>query len=273
VRGEFIDVGGVRLYYYAAGTRGAGEPVILLHGFPTSGHLWSDLVPLLPRGHRVVVVDLLGFGRSDQPRMADLSLRGHAGRLITFMDALGIRAAALVGHHFGGAVCQAAAVHWPERVTRLALVNSMAAGVTITGTFALMRAFRPLMRFVPTGLVLRAAQTDLLHRYVAQDYGRRSVEQYLRPFGSPEGRHLFVRQLAAMSERESAELFAALSRLSIPVAIVWGAHDAFAPPDLARRLRAAVPHATLDIIDNVRHFTPEEAPERVAAIVEGLLRR
>ena len=57
MRGEFLDVGGARLYYYAAGTRGGGEPLVLIHGFPTSSHLWQDLVPLLPDGRRVVVPD------------------------------------------------------------------------------------------------------------------------------------------------------------------------------------------------------------------------
>ena len=66
MRGEFVDVGGVRLYYFAAGTRGEGEPIIFLHGFPTSSHLWSSVVTLVPKGHRVVVVDLLGYGRSDR---------------------------------------------------------------------------------------------------------------------------------------------------------------------------------------------------------------
>ena len=44
MRGEFLDLKGVRLYYYAAGTRGAGEPVVLLHGFPTSSHMFRGLI-------------------------------------------------------------------------------------------------------------------------------------------------------------------------------------------------------------------------------------
>ena len=78
MRGEFVDVGGARIYYYATGTRGAGEPVVLIHGFPTSSHLWRDVAPLIPEGHRVVVIDLLGYGRSDPPNGRDLSIKGHA---------------------------------------------------------------------------------------------------------------------------------------------------------------------------------------------------
>ena len=92
VRGEFIDLDGARLYYYAAGTRGAGEPVVFLHGFPTSGHLWSDVIPLMPAGHRLVVLDLLGYGRSDPPDGRPLTLRAHAERVVALLDALGIAA-------------------------------------------------------------------------------------------------------------------------------------------------------------------------------------
>src|SRR6476469_8949048 len=102
MRGEFIDVNGARIYYYAAGTRGAGEPVVFLHGFPSSGHLWNDVIPLLPPGHRLVVVDLLGYGRSDPPNGRSLSLRAHAERVVGLLDVLGIDRACVVGHDLGG---------------------------------------------------------------------------------------------------------------------------------------------------------------------------
>src|SRR5436853_6050757 len=110
MRGEFLDINGVRLYYYAAGSRGAGEPIVLLHGFPTSSHLWSNVVPLLPAGHRVVVLDLLGFGRSDPPASHSVNLRGHAERLIAVLDHLGINFACIAGHDVGGGIAQVLAV-------------------------------------------------------------------------------------------------------------------------------------------------------------------
>ena len=106
MRGEFVDLTGARLYYYAAGTRGAGEPVVFLHGFPTSGHLWTDVVPLVPAGHRVVVLDLLGYGRSDRPQSRSVSLRAHAERVIELFDTLGINYACVVGHDIGGGIAQ-----------------------------------------------------------------------------------------------------------------------------------------------------------------------
>ena len=73
MRGEFLDLGGHQLYYYAAGTRGAGEPVLFLHGFPASSHLWGSVVRAMPGGHRLIVLDQLGYGRSDRPEGAPVS--------------------------------------------------------------------------------------------------------------------------------------------------------------------------------------------------------
>src|SRR3954462_774253 len=98
MRGEFVDLSGVRLYYYAAGTRGAGEPVVFLHGFPTSGRLWNDVIPLMPSGHRIVVSDLLGYGRSDRPLTRSVDVRAHAERVVELLDQLGIPQACIVGH-------------------------------------------------------------------------------------------------------------------------------------------------------------------------------
>src|SRR5436190_23400295 len=97
MRGEFVDVGGVRLYYYAAGTRGVGEPVVFLHGFPASGHLWSDVVPLVPVGHRVVVVDVLGYGGGGGGGGRPGGIRARAGGVGELVCAVGIDCASVYG--------------------------------------------------------------------------------------------------------------------------------------------------------------------------------
>ena len=126
MRGEFVDVGGVRLYYYAAGNGGEGEPIVFLHGFPTSSHIWRDVVPLVPDGHRVVVVDLLGYGRSDRPEGRELSIKAHAERVLALLDVLRISYATVIGHDLGGGIAQYLAVRHPTRVARLGLVSSVA---------------------------------------------------------------------------------------------------------------------------------------------------
>jgi pimeloyl-ACP methyl ester carboxylesterase len=279
MRGEFVEVQGVRLYYFAAGTRGAGEPIVLIHGFPGSSHLWRDVVPFLPAGHRIVVLDLLGFGRSDRPLpsgpAADLSADGHADRLLAFLDDLRIDQGCVVGHGMGGAVAQSLAIRHPARVSRLALLDSTAFDLWPRGAAALARgvAATPLARLLGAGLLAGLASPSLLDGFTNREDGRRTLDQFLRAFTTRLGVAPLVAQLRAMHDPAVAALGARLGELRIPTSILWGELDPWLPVRLGERLRDAIPGATLEVIAGARHFTPEDAPERIARAVEALLQR
>lgn len=273
MRGEFLDLAGARLYYYAAGTRGAGEPLIFLHGFPTSSHLWRDVVPLVPPGHRVVVLDLLGYGRSDRPLDRDVSIRGHAERVLALLNALRIERATVVGHDVGGGVAQHLAVRHPTRVSRLCLVDSVAFDDWPTRDVKLAKASLALTRYLPATWILSILRTDLGRGYTEQERGTHSIDQYVRPFGTPEGRDALVEHLLALDAAETMALAPRLKDIVAPTAIVWGAHDPFLPKEIGKRLQDAIPRSSLDVLPDVRHFTPEEAPETIGAILTGLLGR
>ena len=273
MRGEFLDIDGARLYYFAAGTRGAGEPVVFVHGFPSGSHLWHDVIPHVPAGHRVVVLDLLGYGRSDRPLGRDVSIPGHARRVLALLDALRIERACIVGHDAGGGIAQWLAVHRPARVSRLLLVSSVCFEEWPTRDVKLARAMMPLTRHLPPTWLLSVLRTDLLRGYADRDLGARSIEMYARCFASEEGRDTFMQHLTALDSADTAALASRLGEIVAPTAILWGAHDPFLPPSLARRLQEAIPGATLEVIADGRHFIPEESPEQIGAALSTLLAR
>jgi len=104
---------------------GSGPPVILLHGWPDSWHLWRSQMDALARcGHRVIAPDLRGFGQSDCPDDVDAyGLRHLIGDVAAVMDEFQIERAAVVGHDWGAAVAWLAATFMPERVERLVAVS------------------------------------------------------------------------------------------------------------------------------------------------------
>ncbi|MEO8561422.1 MAG: alpha/beta hydrolase [bacterium] len=273
MRGEFIDLDGARLYYYAAGTRGVGEPVVFLHGFPASGHLWTDVIPLMPAGHRLVVVDLLGYGRSDPPNGRPLTLRAHADRVVALLDALGIDRACIVGHDLGGGVAQSMAIHAPSRVSRLGLIDSVAFSGWPTRDVRVARAILRLARNFTPAWMLAILRADLERGYADPARATHSIERFVRPFAGSEGRASFVQHLYALDSRETRALAQRYSAITAPTAVIWGAHDPFLSLKLGRRLAAAIPGATFEVITGARHFTPEDAPRPVADGIAALLAR
>jgi pimeloyl-ACP methyl ester carboxylesterase len=235
MRGEFIDLAGERLYYYAAGSRGSGEPIVLVHGFPTSSHLWLDVVAKLPPGHRVVVLDLLGFGRSDAPAAAHYTIAAHGRRLLLLLDALKIDRTCLAGHGIGGSIALWVALNEPARVSRLALIGS---GDAFGGALGLMLR---LPGWASLPLVRRA----IARGYADRERGHRSAELYLKPFSDAEGVEILRRHVAQLSDGESSRFAARIGEAGVP-ALSWSGRSA---------------------------FEPEEAPSDVAAKIAELLRR
>lgn len=272
MRGEFVDLGGHRFYYFAAGTRGDGVPVVLLHGFPTSSRLWHSVIRDFPSGHRLVVCDLPGYGRSE-PGPLGLGCGALADAVLKLLDDLRVERAALVGHGLGGGVAQAVAVARRDRVSHLALIDSAAWGAAPRALARFARRALPLARFLPPGLLAGLVQGSAIRGFADPERSRLTLDTCLQPFTTPMGRDVLARHLRALMQDETADLTPRLASLGIPVALAWGRDDRFYPASLGQRLAAAVPGATLELIDGAGHFTPEDAPDRVRAVITSLLAR
>ncbi len=273
MRGEFVDVAGARLYYYAAGTRGAGDPVVLLHGFPTSSRLWHALVPDFAPGHRLIIADLPGFGRSDPPRAGAHSCGAHADAVRALLDDLGVERAILVGHGMGGGVAQAFAVQWPERVSALALVSSAAFGARPRGMVRFARALGPLTRVTPPTLLAGFVHGSVRRGFADISRSRLTLDTCLRHFTTTSGRDALAAHLRALGACDTARWSARLGDLHVPAAVIWGAEDPFYPRALGERLRQAIPGATLTVIPGAAHFVPEDSPDQLRRALEQLLTR
>ncbi len=273
MRGEFLDLSGARIYYYAAGTRGAGNPVVFLHGFATSSHLWNDVVPLMPAGHRLVVLDLLGYGRSDRPGDRALDIRAHAARVVELLDELHIHSACIVGHGLGGGIAQSLAVRHADRVSHLCLIDAVAFDAWPSFAAKVARATLSVTKLLPPRSLVGALRRALARGYADPVRVARSIDMYVRPFADEPGRDALIAHLRAMSSDETADLATRLSGITIPTAIIWGRHDRVTPLETGRRLQAAIPSASLAIVDDARHFAPEESPRPIADVLADLLRR
>lgn len=106
--------------------KGEGVPVLLLHGFPATRHLWSRVAPMLTEaGYRVLVPDLVGYGESEAPSDVRVDMASEAQWMLELLDVLGLPRAAVVAHDVGSAAAQLMAVSAPQRISGLAVLDGV----------------------------------------------------------------------------------------------------------------------------------------------------
>jgi pimeloyl-ACP methyl ester carboxylesterase len=275
---------------------GQGPAVLLLHGFPEFWWSWRHQLPALAAaGYRAIAVDLPGFGRSYRPRgVSAYSVSHLADVMAGLLDTLGIdRAAAVVGHDWGGVIGYRLAARHPDRVARLAVLNAPHPALLARGLLRHGQALRSayVVPFLVPGLAERAfaAGDGALLRRTLRAFRATTVpddelEPYLEAARDAEwlrgglamyramalslaARAPVVRQLTPLAGDRAAG-----DRVAAPVLVVWGERDPFLAPHLAEPPQDEVPHARVERLPDASHDVMLDAPERVNALLVELLR-
>src|ERR1700691_5951657 len=122
VHSEFVTVNGYKMHYLVGGS---GRPLVLVHGLGSRGLDWANLIPrLIEGGHRVYAVDLLGYGRSAQPKDAGYSISDQAVMVEGVLDSQHLQQVDMAGWALGGGSAVGGARAGPERIRRLVLLDS-----------------------------------------------------------------------------------------------------------------------------------------------------
>ncbi|MGW4569301.1 alpha/beta fold hydrolase [Streptomyces sp. NPDC004561] len=253
-----------------------GAPVTLVHGFPTSSHDWSPIVPrLAERGHRVTTFDLLGFGHSDKPRGHPYSVLEQADLVEDIWRGLGIGATALVAHDYGVSVAQELLARDSGRITRTAWLNG---GLypDLHRPIAVQRLlhgpFGPVLAHAVSERGFRASMRRVLGRAVPDDDLHAMWESVARDRG-----HLLApRLLRYIDERRAhqARWIAALEGYRGPALFVWGPADPISGAHVLARIRERMPAASVTELAGpppVGHYPQVEAPDEVAAALLAFL--
>jgi pimeloyl-ACP methyl ester carboxylesterase len=267
---NMVDVDGLRIAYRELGT---GPAVLLLHGWPTSSHLWRQVMVPIAQTNRAVAVDLPGFGASDKPldRRYDFALFERT--IDGLLAELGIDQTAIAVHDLGGPV----GVHWaignPQRVTKLALLNTLLypeLSEAVLEFVGLLRDPESRDRLTsPAGLesVMRRGLVDQSH------LTDEALEAVREPFQTEASR----RALAAAGIQLELEGFAEIGRrlheLRVPVRIIYGARDQLLPDvaDTMARVQRDLPQAVTTALPDCGHFLQEEAPQQVGELLARFL--
>ncbi len=267
---QFIQVDGHRIAYI---DEGEGAPLLLIHGIPSNGLMWREVIPVLSKHFRVIAPDLLNYGQSEMPESADVSINAQRRILFGLLDSLGIRRAHVVAHDIGGGVAQLMAVEKPERVDRLVLIDSICFDSWPIPEFEPLQKpgaeadmalddFVGMIRgFLPKGVV----DTQVMTKSV--------IELYVKPWSTEKGKRAFFRNLRRLNSEYTLAISEALPQLPHSTLIIWGEEDPFQKPEYGLRLEKAIPNAELTVIDDVGHFLMEEKPDQISGLIRDFLVR
>jgi pimeloyl-ACP methyl ester carboxylesterase len=248
-----VVVDGVRI---ACRDRGAGEPVVFLHGTPSHSYIWRKVVPVIEaQGYRVIAYDLLGYGQSERPVDRDTSVAGQTVLLERLLDHFGIERFALVAHDIGGAIAQIFGTEQPERLEALILLDTVSYDSWPSETWRAiigdhLDTYAAMAQDEFEAMVRR--QLEMTVADPAHMAGE-TLEAYLAPHRGAIGRaSFFEHQVRHYDSKYTERVVDRLDRLTMPVRILWGAEDRWQPPTYADRLASDIPGAELVIIADAR---------------------
>lgn len=256
---------------------GEGRPIVFVHGLSGSWPNWLEQLPVFAADHRVVAMDLPGFGHSPMPRER-ITIPGYAQLLEGLLDELGIERAVVVGNSMGGFVSAELAIAFPQRVEKLALISP--AGLS-TYQHQRVERIKPYLQHAAPMIATYTNWTAMRSEKVARRPGLRNLTlgfvtrhpsrlpaalaaEQLRGAGKPG----FMQALEA---NLSYELRDRLSQIACPTLIVWGDSDRVISVDDAAMYAELIPDSKKVVFQDTGHMAMLERPASFNALLKEFL--
>jgi len=270
---RFADVNGVRLHYLIGGT---GSPVVLLHGYAQTGHMWRPLMQPLARRHTVIVPDLRGAGGSSKPE-SGYDKKNMAVDIHELISSLGYDRVDIVGHDIGLMVAYAYAAQFPQATERVVLMDAFLPGI---GNWKNVWLMRDLWHFhfygkVPLALVKGRERTYFEHfwndfaadpKHSVPEADRRIyAKAYAKPGGMRAGFEYF------RNFEQDAKDFEQLSRIKLPMPLLVLTGEKASGTFLIEQARLVASDVRGQVVPGSGHWLMDEAPQTVIpAIIDFL---
>ena len=265
VQSRFATVNGTRLHYLVAGN---GEPVVLLHGYAQTSHMWRPLIAKLAGTHSVIAPDLRGAGQSSTP--ADGFTKAAMARDIhALVKKLGYARIRIVGHDIGLMVAYAYTAQYPHEVERIALLDAFLPGVGSWKDVWLMRDLWHFHFYGKTPLALVRGRERIYFEHFWNDFaanGRRSVPErdrriYAKAYGRPGGMRSGFEYFRAFEQ--DAKDFAEFAKKTLPMPMLVLTGEKASGDFLIQQGRMVAQDVEGVVIRGSGHWLMEEAPKQV----------
>jgi pimeloyl-ACP methyl ester carboxylesterase len=254
---------------------GVGDPVLCLHGLGGTKASFMPTVAALAESHRVIAMDLPGFGDSGKPIGAPYDAAYFARSAFRTLDALGLDSAHLVGNSMGGRVAIEAGLMDPSRTNKIVLLSPALAWLRDRRWTPFVKALRPelgLLQLAPRPMV-----AGIVRRMVpgAQNgWAAAGVDEFLRAYFDPRGRAAFyaaARRIYLDEPHGDDGFWTRLAELSPDTMFVWGKHDKLVPISFMRHVEETLP-AARHVELNCGHVPQVERPQETHAAMRKFFR-
>lgn len=267
---RYETIEGLRMAYIE---EGQGDPILMLHGEPTWGYLYRHMIPTLAQKGRVIVPDLIGFGRSDKPVLTNAySYKSHVRWVRKFIEALNLKRITLVCQDWGGAIGLRLLAQAPERFRRLVAMNTgIGPGLRPGEGFMQWRSFSQPVKELDIPLLMKSA---VLGRTLTLE----EAAAYGAPFPTAAyqtGALIFPRLVPIRPDHpgayDSRVAIEKLKTLELPVLLPWADQDPITGPwesflrHLFKNVAPSLP------IRGAGHFLQEDAGEAIAEHIKRFM--
>ena len=273
---EFIDIDGMQVHIVRStkcANSASVKTIVLLHGTSASLHTWQGWTEALSAEYCVVSMDLPGFGLTGPfvNKTTEYTSANYASFVIEVLDKLNLDKVILAGNSLGGKIAWRMAALYPERVSKLILVNAVGYPATpksipIGFRLASYPALKPILRnILPRNVVKKSILSVYADDSKVDDA---LVDRYY-------DLSLRAGNRSALSDRlrefDNVEDQAQIKQLALPTLIMWGAKDDLIPVENAELFHRDIANSQLQIFDNLGHVPHEEDPVTSVAVVKAFL--
>jgi pimeloyl-ACP methyl ester carboxylesterase len=253
---------------------GAGEDVVLcLHGWPQHWYEWRHLMPALADRHRVLALDLRGFGESEAPRGGYLK-EEMADDVLAVLDAMGIERVKLVGHDWGGWIGFLLCLREPQRFERYLALNIVPPWVSVRNMVGHAWRFAYQGAILAPGLGYALHRRGLVRRVLLRGsavegaFDEAELDAFADNLAEPGRARAAVQVYRVFNLREAAPIARgryADARLTVPTLLLFGEDDVVLRPSMLGGYQSHADDLRVELVPGCGHFIADERPDLVAA--------
>jgi pimeloyl-ACP methyl ester carboxylesterase len=262
---RYVMVNGLRLHYLDWG--GTGRPLILVHGLDRHAHTFDHIAPHFTSRFRVIAVDMRGHGDSAWDPEARYVVEDYVRDMEGLVEQLKLRDIVIWGNSTGGRVAQVYAGLHPDRVTHMISED--------VGPERPRQIADNYERRVKAEQAGWASEAEVIAQVRKANPGMpdANVTTYVR-YGTrknSDGRIVWKRDPNVVRGFVVTDLWAAVSKISVPALYIIGARSAIVPAETQEKLRATLPRVRIVTIPDTGHYPSEEKPAEVLALIDSFL--